>query len=132
LPPSYSIHVNHLSRAQHQASLSGGLSSGGVSYTQRLPSSEKPPMVNITDPSHLSLSHSAGGHNPIALNAKVLKASQMPKASAFTLEQRRGGGEEVHSQREMSINEIEGQLRQFQAKYEVLLREIDTNRSIAQ
>ena len=88
-------------------------------------------MVNITDPSHLSLSHSAGGHNPVALNAKVLKTSQMPKASAFTLEQRRGG-EEVHSQREMSINEIEGQLRQFQAKYEVLLREIDTNRSCVQ
>jgi len=32
----------------------------------------------------------------------------------------------------MSINEIEGQLRQFQAKYEVLLREIDTNRSCVQ
>ena len=56
---------------------------------------------------------------PIALNPKVIKP---PKASAFTLEDPR-------SQRELSINEIEGQLRQFQAKYEVLLREIDTNRS---
>jgi len=31
-------------------------------------------------------------------------------------------------QQDLSITEIESQLKQFQAKYEVLLREIDTNR----
>ncbi len=31
-------------------------------------------------------------------------------------------------QQDLSITEIESQLKQFQEKYEVLLREIDTNR----
>lgn len=90
--PSYSIQMttNNKSRA-------GMISQNGssISQTQRGVMDK----INITDPYHLSV------NPPIALNPKVIKP---PKPSAFTLEDPMRG-----QQRELSINEIEGQLRQF-------------------